>query len=88
MIIRLLPTYIYLFMDATISLECTKVKLLISNNFATEHYVCWVSYELISRMEMFICLVLPPGEESKIPPWETQTIWASHKIRSWLEFWF
>ena len=37
MIIRLLPTYIHLFMDAQnaqpFSLECTKVKLLILNNF-------------------------------------------------------
>ena len=32
MIICLLPIYIYLFMDASISLECTKVKLLILNN--------------------------------------------------------
>ena len=37
MIIRLLATYIYLFIEAqkaqTFSLECTKVKLLILNNF-------------------------------------------------------
>ena len=37
MIIRLLPTYVYLFMEAQnaqpFSLECTKEKLLILNNF-------------------------------------------------------
>ena len=33
MIIRLLPTYIYLFMEAQNALEYTKVKLLILNNF-------------------------------------------------------
>ena len=37
MTIRLLPTYIYLFMEAqnakSFSLECTKVKLLLLNNF-------------------------------------------------------
>ena len=66
MIIRLLPTYIYFFIEAQnaqhFSLECTKVKLLILNNFVTNECVLCV---FVCRFGISFAYVIK-GIESKL----------------------